>query len=112
VHSILTWVDEDIGPEMIKYPRSWPLGAMTLSSGNRNMVVTDNIVSGSWHHGYHFTPKRCTDDEPDFVFERNVAHTISGYGAIAANVENDCTEVKDFAAYKVTEAAIMLGGAS
>lgn len=88
------------------------MGAMTLSERNRNMVVTDNIVSGAWHHGFHFTPKRCSEDAPDYVFERNVAHTISGYGAIAANVENDCTEVKDFTSYKVTEAAIMLGGPS
>jgi hypothetical protein len=41
-----------------------------------------------------------------------VAHSISGYGAIAANVEGEplCTAVRDFAAYKVTQAAIMLGG--
>ena len=41
-----------------------------------------------------------------------MAHSISGYGAIALNVENPCTEVHDFTAYKVTEAAIMLGGPS
>jgi len=41
-----------------------------------------------------------------------VAHSISGYGAIALNVQNPCTEVSNFAAYKVTEAAIMLGGPS
>lgn len=78
------------------------------------MTVTDNIVSGSWHHGFHFTPSRCDGkaDHYSFTFERNIAHSVSGYGAIAANVGNDCTEVKDYTSYKVTEAALMLGGPS
>jgi len=46
------------------------------------------------------------------VFRNNIAHSISGYGVIAANVKNDCTEVTDIVAYKVTEAAVMHGGPS
>jgi hypothetical protein len=74
-------------------------------------------VSGTWHHAFHFKPYRCdhypTTSDPDyFIFENNIAHSISGYGAIALNVVNDCTEVVDFGAYKCTEAAIMHGGAS
>ena len=75
------------------------------------MIVTDNIVAGVWHHGYHIVPVECSSS-PDFLFENNVAHSVSGNGAIAANVENDCTMVNKFTAYKVTQAAIMLGGPS
>lgn len=87
-------------------------GGFTLSESNRAMSITNNVVAGTWHHGFHFVPKKCDDNSPDFVFEGNVAHSISGYGAIAKNVMNSCTEVHDFIAYKVTEASIMLGGAS
>lgn len=41
-----------------------------------------------------------------------MAHSISGYGAIALNVVNPCTEITGFTAYKVTESSVMLGGAS
>jgi hypothetical protein len=75
------------------------------------VVATGNVVSGSWHHGFHFTPDRC-DGSTSNKFENNVAHSISGYGAIAKNIPNDCTEVKNFWSYKVTEAALMLGGPS
>ena len=83
-----------------------------MSENNSGMIVRNNIVAGTWHHGFHFVPKRCNDNNPDFVFENNVAHSISGYGAIAKNVRNDCTLVENFVAYKVTETSIMLGGAS
>jgi len=65
------------------------------------MIVTDNIVAGVWHHGYHIVPVECSSS-PDFLFENNVAHSVSGNRAIAANVENDCTMVNKFTAYKVT----------
>ena len=92
-------------------------GGYTLSENNSKLIVMFNIASACWHHGFHFTPLRCTHSETDpnvkTRFSHNIAHSISGYGAIAANVEdNDCTIVKNFAAYKVTEASIMLGGAS
>ena len=89
-------------------------GAMTLSESNTQMTVTNNVVAGAWHHGYHFDPSDCDAVTPDFVFTGNVAHSISGYGAIARNVDtaSACTEVKDFKAYKVSEAAIFLGGIS
>lgn len=109
VHDVIPWVD--VEPVMLEYPEIWPLGAMTLSSGTSYMTVKNNVVSGSWHHGYHFVPSRCGRTS-DWIFENNVAHSISGYGAIAKNVANDCTEVKDYWSYKVTEAAIMLGGGS
>jgi hypothetical protein len=99
---------------MFEYPKIWPLGAMTLSEGTNKMIVRNNIVSGSWHHGYHFIPEKCgtRPSDSDWIFENNVAHSISGYGAIALNVVNDCTEVKDYWSYKVTESALMLGGES
>ena len=100
----------DQEPKMFEY-FGWK-GGFTLSEMNRGMIVRNNIVAGTWHHGYHFVPKRCNDNNPDFVFENNVAHSISGYGAIALNVRNDCTLVENFVAYKVTETSIMLGGGS
>ena len=84
------------------------------------MTVTNNIVSGTWHHGFHFEPEACDRDthearveaQPNWVFRNNIAHSISGYGAIALNMEQPCTIVRDFLAYKCTETSIMLGGPS
>ena len=81
------------------------------------MTVRNNIASGSWHHGFHFIPLECgagTGANQVTVFRDNVAHSISGYGAIAANRDGnpECIEVIDFSAYKCTESSIMLGGAS
>lgn len=97
-------------PKMLEY-FGW-VGGFTLSEMNRKMTVKDNIVAGAWHHGFHIPPTKCENDNGDFVFKRNLAHSISGYGVIALNVANDCSMIKDFTAYKVTETAIMLGGAS
>lgn len=98
-------------PKMFEY-FGW-LGAFTLSEGNRAMDVRNNIAAGAWHHGFHMVPAQCgAADTSDFRFRNNVAHSISGYGAIAKNVANDCTALTAFTAYKVTEAAIMLGGPS
>jgi len=105
-------VIEHIGkePAMFEY-LGWK-GGFTLSESNSKMVVTDNVVAGTWHHGFHIVPYRCTNDSGDFIFRDNIAHSISGYGAIALNVANDCSKIDGFIAYKVTEAAIMLGGPS
>lgn len=107
---------------MFEYPILAPfdIGGITATQGTSRMIVTNNIVSGTWHHAFHFKPERCDkdthyvlpDDDPDFIFENNIAHSNSGYGAIALNVVNDCTIVRDFIGYKNTEAAIMHGGAS
>lgn len=89
-------------------------GAVTVSDPTNNkLTITGNRASGAHHHGFHYMPDDCDNNGiAHTVFFGNVAHSISGYGAIAANVEGvpQCTEVKDFAAYKVTQAAIMLGG--
>ena len=65
--------------------------------------MTGNIAASCWHHGFHYEPEECPPNG-DILFFDNVAHSISGYGAIAANVEGNpnCIEVKDFAAYKCT----------
>merc|ERR1712242_45017 len=84
------------------------------------MTIRNSIVSGVWKTGYHFTPEECDEDShqvvsgsnSDFVFENNLAHSISGYGAIAANVENKCTIVRDFVAWKCTQSSIHLASAS
>ena len=76
------------------------------------MVVTNNRVAGTWHHGFHFKPSKCDRNDPDYIFENNIAHSISGYGGIAENNKWACAEVKDFLAYKCGEAAIMHGGPS
>ena len=97
-------------PEMYNF-FAWT-GGITVSERNNAMTVINNIVAGTWHHGFHYVPMACNDPNPDFVFTNNLAHSISGYGAIAMHVLNPCTEVKDFTAYKVTEASIMLGSPS
>ena len=61
-------------------------GGMTLSESNVVVEVVGNIVAGSWHHGFHYVPNACGEDNPSWIFENNVAHSISGYGAIAMNV--------------------------
>lgn len=112
---------EDLGgPKMHRY-QGWT-GCFTLSEeNNRRLVVTNNVASGCWHHGFHFLPRDCTDTQAPANlagdqgtwFAGNVAHSISGYGAIAANVvHSGGTCVWDFSAYKVTQSSIGLGGGS
>lgn len=31
-------------------------GGFTLSESNMKMVVTNNVVAGTWHHGFHYVP--------------------------------------------------------
>jgi hypothetical protein len=87
-------------------------GCFTVSEKVSKVTMHNNIAAGCWHHGFHFIPQKCDDTDPDYSFINNVAHTISGYGAIALLVEHQCTEVKDMVGYKITEASIMLGGPS
>jgi len=108
---------ETTAPAMFAYPIIQPfaVGGVTATEGTSRIRMRDNIVSGSWHHGFHFKPHECdenTNDSSDFDFRGNVAHSISGYGAIALNVNNQCTEVSDFKGYKCTEATIHLGSDS
>ena len=108
------------GPKMHEYS-GWT-GCFTLSEeNNRRLVVKDNVASGCWHHGFHFLPRDCTDTQgaagaagdQGTWFAGNVAHSISGYGAIAANVVyRGGTCVRDFSAYKVTQSSIGLGSGS
>ena len=102
---------------MLEWDRDYT-GAYTLSDdGNNKLTVINNIASGAWHHGFHYTPLKCdtscsTPETEVTCFRNNTAHSISGYGAIAKNVEHNCAEVKDFRAYKCTEATIHIGGNS
>lgn len=72
-------------PVMRSY-HGW-LGGFTLSESVSTSTVTGNVVAGTWHHGFHVVPQACDDANPDFLFTNNVAHSISGYGAVALNVE-------------------------
>jgi len=100
---------------MFAYPIIQPfaVGGITATEGTSKIKIRNNIVSGTWHHGFHFKPYTCDEvlsDDSDFIFSGNVAHSISGYGAIALNMENNsCTEVHDFKGYKCTQATIHLG---
>jgi hypothetical protein len=110
VHHVIPEVDTI--PEMEVYPiiEKYAIGGITASQGTSDMTIRNSIVSGVWKTGYHFTPEECDEDShqvvsgsnSDFVFENNLAHSISGYGAVAANVENKCTIVRDFVAWKCT----------
>jgi hypothetical protein len=120
VHHILPEVD--VVPKVREYPILQPfaIGGITATQGTSKMTVTNNIVSGTWHHGFHFEPEECDPDThlaevpttPNWTFRNNIAHSISGYGAIALNMGRRCTIVRDFLAYKCTETSIMLGGPS
>ena len=105
-------VIENVGKEPAMFEYFGWKGGFTLSEFNKQMRVTDNIVAGTWHHGFHIVPQKCNNDDGNFIFRRNLAHSISGYGVIGKNVANDCTKIQNFSAYKVTESAIMLGGPS
>lgn len=109
----------ETGPKVFEYT-GWT-GCVTISDqggqSNSKLVVTDNVAAACWHHGFHYQPLDCdevVDANTHTRFEGNVAHSISGYGAIAANVAGNpsCTEVLDFTAYKCTESSIHLGGNS
>ena len=116
VHHVIPWADET--PVIKVYPilPDFYLGGITATEMTSKIILRRNVVSGTWHHGIHFRPMECdetvVEGSTDFIFENNIAHSISGNGAIAENVENRCTEVKDFIGYKCTEATINLGGKS
>ena len=52
-------VIENMGkePKMQEY-LGW-VGGFTLSESNNQMIVQDNIVAGTWHHGFHIVPQLC-----------------------------------------------------
>ena len=52
-------VIENAGEESKMFEYLFWKGGFTLSEGNSKMIVTDNVVAGTWHHGFHFVPKRC-----------------------------------------------------
>ena len=92
------------GPVMDEW-EGWT-GCVTISDpSNSKLIVSNNIVSGCWHHGYHYIPLECgetIDANTQTNFLANTAHSVSGNGAVAANVDNTCTEVSGFTAYKCT----------
>lgn len=83
-----------------------------VSESVSKVTMRDNIAAGCWHHGFHFIPKKCNDNNPSYIFENNIAHSVSGYGHIAKNVDLGCAEIRDLIAYKCTEAGMHLGTAS
>ena len=113
--------EADAEPVLKEFPilGAYEIGGITASERTTKITIRDCIVSGSWHHGFHYVPEKCNKDTRQpvssanwHIFENNVAHSISGYGAISLNQNNDCTIVRDFLAYKCTEAAIHHGGPS
>jgi hypothetical protein len=109
----------DVEPKIREFPilGDYEIGGITATQGSglARITLKRNIISGTYHHAFHFKPKPCTGSTAelnDFVFEDNVAHSISGYGAVAANTNHRCVEVEKFVAYKCTEASIMLGGSA
>ena len=76
---------------MDAYPimADYEIGGISVSDGTTKITVTNNVVSGTYFAGYHFKPDKCDKDShalisnADYVFTNNVAHSISGYGAVA-----------------------------
>ena len=102
--------DTNVNPGMFAYPimADYEIGGISVSDGVKNAEVKNNVVSGTFFAGFHFIPDQCDERsherivDPTYIFEGNVAHSISGYGAVAKKVTNDCTIVHGFKAYKVT----------
>ena len=99
---------------MLEY-EGWT-GGITASKDVDEIKVEDNTVAGTWHHGFHFIPNLCDGKEtldgstaPTYTFTGNYAHSISGYGAIALNVQYSCAEMSSFTGAKCTEASIFMG---
>ena len=75
------WVHHVIPPENYFGPGSPPTawasgtkqdeysgwtGGFTLSHpSNSKLGVRDNVASGAWHHGFHYTPLECDDNQSD-----------------------------------------------
>ena len=79
-----------------------------LITGSDPYLMKDNIVAGAWHTGFFFPSKGCGDAS---VHTGNVAHSISGYGAIVnSGASKVCSEFGDFKGYKNHLATVHMGG--
>ena len=87
--------EADAEPKLKEFPILTPyvIGGITASERTSKITIRDNVVSGSWHHGFHYVPERCdsktrqprTSAANWHIFEGNIAHSISGYGALGLN---------------------------
>mmetsp|Transcript_43997 Transcript_43997/g.58365 ORF Transcript_43997/g.58365 Transcript_43997/m.58365 type:complete len:281 (-) Transcript_43997:2481-3323(-) len=101
-----------VRPELEPKPASlgkWkkPNGGFDLI-GASSMTVRNNTASGTWHSGFRVPAKKCDDANPGNVIEDNVAHSISGFGAIVPSGGGECSEFSKFAGYKNSEATLHL----
>lgn len=115
MHHIMPEVDVDPVIRVFPILGEYEIGGISASQGTARITLKRNIISGTYHQAFHFPPKPCTgttEELNSFVFEDNVAHSISGYGLVASNTNHKCVEVEKFVAWKCTEASVMLGGAA
>lgn len=77
--------------------------AAYLFANNKESSARGNTAASSWGAGFIYDALNCDDKTPDFIFEHNIAHSMSGFGAIAVSPSNTrytCTEVSNFSGFK------------
>ena len=78
--------------------------AAYLFADNNESAARSNTAASSWGAGFIYDALDCNDnDAPAFIFEHNIAHSISGFGAIAVpppRASVSCTEVSNFSGFK------------
>jgi hypothetical protein len=93
-----------IKPE--RYPKfnEWKVPvAAYLFANNKATTVQGNTASSSWGAGFIYDARDCDDSTPEFVFQHNIAHSISGFGAVPQKPNKSrvgCTEVSNFSGFK------------
>ena len=108
--NIVSWIRPANEPEpayMVWEGSDPEIGGIVLTS-NEPFTMNDNIVAGAWHVGMKFPARKCGDPA---VYTGNVAHSISGYGAIVDTPASEtCNEFSDFKGYKTRIATVHMGG--
>lgn len=79
--------------------------------GCSNITLTNSVVSGCDYAGFIVPGHTCGASATQTVFKNNVAHSISGAGALVFPdptdvTQKDCYEVSHFSAYKNDESGI------
>lgn len=97
MNNVISWIRPDNLPEPPYLTWSTIVGGINVSECEP-FLVKDNTVAATWHSGYQLPAKKCGDAS---VHTGNVAHSISGYGAIINKAGTvGCSEFTDFKGYK------------
>lgn len=73
-----------------------------------SMTVRNNTAAGTWHSGFRVPGVACEASKPSNVIEDNIAHSISGFGALVPEGEGDCSKFTKFYGYKNAQATVFM----